>query len=223
MIDTSTSIFWKEIFEQPQAVADCLAANCEICRQIADEVKARNIKTVVLVGRGSSDHANLVGRYLFESRCGMVVSISAPSVVTAYRSKPDYSNVLMIAVSQSGGAQDIYEVMRECDIQGGLCVSLTNVEGSLMTQAGKYQINNHCGPENSVTAGKSYMTQVVVLTAIAAYISEDSELLHTLDIIPQIISDSLTVLEGQVRDVVRFYRETEHMLIIGRGLMDALV
>ena len=222
MIDTSTSIFWKEIFEQPQAVADCLAANCEICRQIADEVKARNIKTVVLVGRGSSDHANLVGRYLFESRCGMVVSISAPSVVTAYRSKPDYSNVLMISVSQSGGAQDIYEVMRECDIQGGLCVSLTNVEGSLMTQAGKYQINNHCGPENSITAGKSYMTQVVVLTAIAAYISEDPELLHTLDIIPQIISDSLTVLEGQVRDVVRFYRETEHMLIIGRGLMDAL-
>lgn len=105
MIDTSNSIFWKEIFEQPEAVANCLAANREVCKQIAAEVKERNIKTVVLVGRGSSDHANLVGRYLFEAKCGMVTSISAPSVVTAYKSAPDYSNVLMIAVSQSGGAR----------------------------------------------------------------------------------------------------------------------
>ena len=81
MNDTSNSIFWKEIFEQPEAVANCLAANREVCKQIAAEVKERNIKTVVLVGRGSSDHANLVGRYLFEAKCGMVTSISAPSVV----------------------------------------------------------------------------------------------------------------------------------------------
>lgn len=192
MIDTSNSIFWKEIFEQPEAVANCLAANREVCKQIAAEVKERNIKTVVLVGRGSSDHANLVGRYLFEAKCGMVTSISAPSVVTAYKSAPDYSNVLMIAVSQSGGAQDIYEVMKACDEQGGICVSVTNVEGSLMTQVGKYKINNHCGPENSVTAGKSYMTQVMVLTMIAAYISEDSELLHIGTRIPSHVDRLLT-------------------------------
>lgn len=222
MIDTSKSAFWKEIFEQPDAVANCLRANRDICKQIAAEVKARGIKTVVLVGRGSSDHANLVARYLFEVKCGMIVSISAPSVVTAYKAAPDYSNALMIAVSQSGGAQDIYEVMKTCDAQGGVCVSVTNVEGSLMTRAGKYQINNHCGVENSITAGKSYMTQVTILTTIAAYISEDPELLHTLDIAPQIIAKSLEVLEPQVRDLVRFYRETEHMLLIGRGLMNAL-
>ena len=29
MNDTSNSIFWKEIFEQPEAVANCLAANRE--------------------------------------------------------------------------------------------------------------------------------------------------------------------------------------------------
>ena len=134
-------------------------------------MKERKIKTVVFVGRGSSDHANLVGRYLFETKCSMVASICAPSVVTAYHSNVDYSNVLMIAVSQSGGARDIYEVMKHCDEQGGVCVCVTNVEGSLMTQAGKYQVRNHCGPERSVTAGKSYLTQVTIVTALAAYIS----------------------------------------------------
>ena len=158
MIDTNTSIFWKEIHEQPQAVRSCLEANMQQLKTISEEVKTRNIKTVVFVGRGSSDHANLVGRYLFETHCGMVASICTPSVVTAYHGKVDYSNVLMIAVSQSGAARDIYEVMRQCDAQGGLCLSITNTEGSLMTTVGTYQINNHCGPENSITAGKSYMT-----------------------------------------------------------------
>ena len=177
-------------------------------------MKARGIKTAVLVGRGSSDHANLVGRYLLEAKCGMVASISAPSVVTAYKAAPDYSNVLMIAVSQSGGAQDIYEVMKACDAQGGLCVSVTNTEGSLMTKAGKYHIYNHCGPEKSITAGKSYLTQVTVLTALAAYISGDEELLRTLDEAPAIVEKALAVLEPQVRDVVRFYRETEHLILV---------
>ena len=212
MIDTSGSIFWKEIFQQPKAVADCIAANRDLCRKVGEKVKARGIKTAVLAGRGSSDHANLVGRYLLETKCGMVVSISAPSVVTAYKSAPDYSNVLMIAVSQSGAAQDLFEVMKECDRQGGVCVGITNVEDSLMTQAGSYRLNNHCGPEQSVTAGKSYMT----------YISGDGELLDTLDKAPEIVAAALTGLEAQVRDVVRFYRETEHLLLVGRGLMDAL-
>lgn len=39
MNDTSNSIFWKEIFEQPEAVANCLAANREVCKQICAEVK----------------------------------------------------------------------------------------------------------------------------------------------------------------------------------------
>lgn len=222
MIDTSNSIFWKEICEQPQALADCISANESICREIAARVKERNIKTVVLAGRGSSDHANLVGRYLFETKCGMVVSISAPSVVTAYKAAPDYSNVLLIAVSQSGAAQDLYEVMKSCDEQGGICVGLTNVEDSLMTRAGMYKLNNHCGPENSITAGKSYLTQVMVLTMLAAYISEDEELLSAVAEAPRIVERALEVLEDQVRDVVRFYRETEHLMLVGRGLMNAL-
>nr|APO35037.1 glmS: glutamine-fructose-6-phosphate transaminase [uncultured bacterium] len=222
MIDTKESVFWKEIFEQPEAVRNCLKENEPVLREIAKEVKERKIKTVVFVGRGSSDHANLVGRYLFETKCSMVASICAPSVVTAYHSNVDYSNVLMIAVSQSGGARDIYEVMKHCDEQGGVCVCVTNVEGSLMTQAGKYQVRNHCGPERSVTAGKSYLTQVTIVTALAAYISGDPELLSVLDELGTIVERSLAVLEPQVRDVVRYYRNTEHMLLMGRGLMDAL-
>lgn len=222
MIDVQNSVFWKEIFEQPEKIRRCLKENKPTLLKIAEEVKERKIKTVVFVGRGSSDHANLVGRYLFEIKCGMVASVCAPSVITAYRGAVDYSDVLMIATSQSGGARDVFEATRRCDEQGGLCVCLTNEENSLMSRAGKYQLRNYCGTERSVTAGKSYLTQVAVLTALAAYISEDPELTSGLDKLADMTEEALVFLEPQTRDAVRYYRNTEHMLLIGRGLMNAL-
>lgn len=53
-----------------------------------------------------------------------------------------------------------------------------------------------------------------MLTALAAYISGDEELLRTLDEAPAIVEKALAVLEPQVRDVVRFYRETEHLILV---------
>ncbi len=221
MINTEKSVLWQEIFEQPQAVKKCIETNREIFAQIGKEVRERGLRHVVFVGRGSSDHANLVARYVFENHCRMTASIAAPCVVTAYKSDIDYSDCLMIAVSQSGGGRDIYEVMKKCDADGGLCVSVTNVPGSLMTEAGKYKINNACGPEKSITAAKSYMTQLVVNLGIAAYISESSELLSILDELPEILQKSLA-LETQVRDVVRWYRNTAKLMVFGRGYLGAL-
>ena len=48
MIDTKESVFWKEIFEQPEAVRNCLKENEPVLREIAKEVKERKIKTVFL-------------------------------------------------------------------------------------------------------------------------------------------------------------------------------
>jgi len=221
MYTTEQSKMWKEIFEQPSAIRNSLQINVPLIKEIAREVETRNIKTVVLVGRGSSDHANMVARYLFETYCGMIVSISAPAVVTAYHGNVDYSNVLMIAVSQSGAARDIFEVMKECDRQGGLCVSITNNRGSLMTTAGKYALNNECGPETSITAAKSYLTQVTLLTAFAAQISGNTELLDALNDISEVTERAL-LLENQVRSAIPLFRNSEHMMIFGRGLLYAL-
>lgn len=221
MLNTEHSKLWKEIHEQPETIRSCLSINEPMIKEIAKEVKERNIKTVVFAARGSSDHAAQAARYLFETHCEMVASISAPSVITAYHGNIDYSNTLVIGISQSGGAQDVYEVMKACDEQGGLCVSLTNVRDSLMTKAGKYVMNNECGEETSITAAKSYITQLTVLTAIAAYISEDQELIEKLYHLADIVEEALS-LEDQVRAIIPVYRNCEHMLLFGRGLLYGL-
>ncbi|MEF9919927.1 MAG: SIS domain-containing protein [Erysipelotrichaceae bacterium] len=221
MITCEESKLWKEIHEQPQAIRNCLKINTPIFKEIANEVKARGIKTVVFAARGSSDHAAQAARYLFETYCGMVASIATPSVITCYNGNVDYSNVLLIGVSQSGGAQDVYQVMKRCDEQGGICVSITNVEGSLMNTIGKYRMNNECGVETSITAAKSYITQLTMLTGIAAYISNNSELISKLDHLADIVEESMQ-LENQVKAIIPVYRNCEHMLVFGRGLLYGL-
>lgn len=221
MITTNESKMWKEIHEQPEAIRNCLKVNTEIFKQIAADVKQRNIKTVVFAARGSSDHAAQAARYLFETYCGMIASIATPAVVTCYQGNVDYSNALLIGVSQSGGAQDVYEVMKKCDDQGGICVAITNVRGSLMDTVGKYRMNNECGPETSITAAKSYITQLTMLVGIATYISENKELIEKLDHLADIVEESF-LLEDQVRSIVPIYRNCEHMLIFGRGLLFGL-
>ena len=65
----------------------------------------------------------------------------------------------------------MYEVMKACVDDGGVCVSITNEPGSLMSGIGDVRMNNACGPELSVTAAKSYMTQLALIVALAAEIS----------------------------------------------------
>ena len=221
MISTNDSKLWKEIFEQPEMMRRCLSINTPIFKEIAAEVKERGIKTVVFAARGSSDHAAQLARYLFETHCGMIASIATPAVITCYNGNVDYSNALVIGVSQSGGAQDVYEVMKRCDEQGGICVSVTNERDTLMTTAGKYYINNECGKETSITAAKSYMTQLLILNALAAHISGKAELISQLDKLPDIVEEALK-LEDQVRAIIPVYRNIEHMLLFGRGLLYGL-
>jgi glutamine---fructose-6-phosphate transaminase (isomerizing) len=215
------SKLWLEIHQQPEAIRNSLKINRPILREIASEVRKRQITNVVLVGRGSSDHANLVARFLFEIHTPMIVSIGAPSIITAYHGKVDYAKVLMVGVSQSGGARDVYEMMDACAKQGGLVVSITNVRGSLMTTTGSYALNNECGAETSITAAKSYMTQIALLSALVAEISGDETLLAEVDHIADTVEEALT-LRDQVEAIIPTFRDVSKIMLFGRGLLSAL-
>lgn len=221
MITLADSNLWREIHDQPDCVRVCLEKNKATLQMIAKEVKERNIKTVVFVARGSSDHAAQVARYLFETKCGMIASMSAPSVLTCYQGSIDYHNTLVIGISQSGGAKDVATIMERSIAQGALCVSITNERDSLMAGIGHYRINNECGEETSITAAKSYLTQLVLLCALSAYISNDTVLLNTIEQVEETVTYALS-LEPQVRELLPIYRNSDHLLLFGRGLLYGL-
>ena len=212
---------YQEIHQQAQNVRDLLVENQDKFDEIAKLVKERAIEEILLIGRGSSEHACLIAKYLGEIHTTLRISLALPSIITAYKGKVNYSNLLCIAVSQSGGAEDVAEVLAYCKDQGAITVTLTNVVGSMLSTKGQINLNNHCGVEYGVTATKSFTTQVVNLVAIIAHVTNNTYLLNTLQEIGPSIEYAYT-LEQQIQKFVPVFSQSDHMMIIARGIHFAM-
>ena len=77
-----------EMDEQPAVLARLLS------RRVA--VAAADIAGVVIVARGSSDHAAVYGRYLLELATRRPVALAAPSLHTRYGAQTDASGWLVV-------------------------------------------------------------------------------------------------------------------------------
>src|SRR5258705_10814358 len=79
-----------------------LLAEQDLVASVADRIRHADPRAVVISGRGSSANAGTLLRYLFEARAGLLVSTSAPSVVTTYSQSIDIRNPPFIPAPQSG-------------------------------------------------------------------------------------------------------------------------
>ena len=91
--DVSKSNMWREVHEQPEIIRHVIDVNLPIIENICKEVDNRNISKVLLVGRGSSEHALLVGKYAFEVYTVLLSLISFRKIIR--------SSLLKLSVSAS--------------------------------------------------------------------------------------------------------------------------
>ncbi len=220
-LDYKNTIMWDEIFQQPQAIKHAIERNADQIAEIAKAVKARKIKHLVLIARGSSEHACFVAKYVAEINTELYVSMVQPSIFTAYHGKVDYGDALCVALSQSGGARDVAKVLLACKEKGALTATLTNVRGSVLGDLGDYNLNNECGPELCVTATKSFMTQVIFLIALINAIAPSDKLTAFLSQADQAATHALS-LSDQIEKHLALFEKEDHMMIFARGISFAM-
>ena len=210
------SYLWDEIHQQETVVPQAIQANKPILQQIAAEVRARGIRQVIMAGRGSSEHALRVGRRYFENQVGMFCEIFSPSALTSYDAKLDFSDKLVIGVSQCGQAKDVYTLLAKAQQDGAVVVSITNADDSLMNGIRKYYINCRCGVEHSFTAGKSYMTQAALVLELAALIADDQAQVAAIEGCGPLLAASHSCEEA-IRQALPMFRNASSIFVIGRG------
>lgn len=216
--DVSQSNMYREVHDQPKLMRKTIEKNRDKIKEICEEVRQRNINKVMFVGRGSSEHAEIVGKYAIEVYTPCTCSIASPSVVTQYNGKLDLSNTLVIGISQCGEAKDVYTVLKKCQDEGGIAVSITNEPDCLMRYIGNYYLNLECGKETSFTAAKSYMAQTILSLMFAAYLSNDKDLIDAIENAPEIIEKTLSdEIEGQIKHGINLFRNVQEITLIGRG------
>ncbi len=207
----------EEIIQQPAVLAGISEANRETVQALVRELKERNIHHVTIAARGSSDHAGIFGQYLLTTTCDVVCGLAVPSAVTIYGAKPDYSDSLVIGISQSGQAADVLEVIRVAKACGAVTASITNAEDSLLAKEADYHLFCNAGKEESVAATKTFSAQLYLMALLAAEWSGKQELKEELNVLPALLKANIATLQKQIGDLIQRYRYISEGFVLGRG------
>ena len=163
----------REIAEIPTAAERLLARHDAVCA-IADRIRRAAPRLVIVCGRGSSGHVGVYLRYLIEARIGLLVSAAAPSVVTAYRRRPDMRDALFIVISQSGRSPDLVVATQYARQSGALTLAIVNDDSSPAAAAADLVLPIGAGPEQAVAATKTVaLSMLAGVQLVAALTGED--------------------------------------------------
>lgn len=165
-----------EIAEAPEAAAGFLRESGALAGAVARDLAGRAFPFAVICGRGSSSHAGVYLRYLIESHLGLVVSASAPSIVTSYRRPPRMDGALFIVISQSGRSPDLVSATRAAREGGALTLALVNDPASPVAHAAQAILPIAAGPERAVAATKTVVNSLLAGALLVARWAEDSAL-----------------------------------------------
>ena len=161
--------YLKEIHEQPAALANALRGRVDergVNIAELDALDLARVQRVLLLACGSSYHAGLVGKRVFEEW----TRLPAEAVIASefrYASPVIDENTLAILITQSGETADTIASMRLAKSAGAQTLALTNTIGSSITRGVTATVNLQVGPEIGVVASKTFSAQVLLLELIA--------------------------------------------------------
>ncbi len=222
----------KEIFEQPDALRNTIRGRLDPTGGTAilsglnlSPRELAAIRRLVIIGCGTSLHAGMVGKYLFEDLADIPAS---PEQAAEFR----YCNPIVgpddwvIALSQSGETADTLAAVRESIRKGALVSGLCNVVGSTIAREAGRGVYLHAGPEISVASTKAFTAQVTALLMTALKLGrtrrlsreEGIRLVAEIMRIPDLISAVLERNDAIARAAEK-HAASNDMFFIGRGIL----
>ena len=203
-----------EIGEQPAVLARVLAEGRSPIAAVGRAIRARAPRFVLFVARGTSDHAALYAKYLVETRLGLPAGLVSPSTMTVYDARPALHDVLVIAVSQSGGSPDLLEPLTRARAGGAVTVAVTNAPDSPLAAAAEYHIDVLAGPERAVAATKTYTAELLALFLLVEGIAgRDGAEAEPLPL----QADAILARADEVARLAVRYRFAEQLVTTSRG------
>lgn len=200
----------REMGEQPEVLARLLA------RRIS--VDLERPAGVIIVARGSSDHAAIYGRYLLELATRRPVALAAPSLSTRYGAQTDASGWLVVGVSQSGKTPEIVDVVERLRATGGHAVAITNNADSPLAAAAETVVELGAGEEKAVPATKTYTAQMAAFAVLAASLGEVPWEESELSLVPDAVAGVLADPDGMTALADR-WAAIDQLVVTARGWM----
>lgn len=163
---TNGSVMASEMAEQPAILRSLIDGRDDLLARVRAILPAPPLRVVVLA-RGSSDHAAIYGRYVLEHATRTPVALAAPSLHTRYGVDTDYRGYVTIAASQSGRTPEIVTTLEQMRSKGAVAIAVTNDEQSPLAQSADVALTLGAGPEQAIPATKTFTAQLAVFALLA--------------------------------------------------------
>ncbi|MFB8773375.1 SIS domain-containing protein [Streptomyces broussonetiae] len=212
--DAPGRIMAREMAEQPAVLRRLLDEGAGPVGRVAQEIAARRPRFVLLTARGSSDNAALYAKYLIEIRLGLPCGLASMSTTTAYGARPDLTDVLVVAVSQSGGSPDLVDSTRAAREAGALTLAVTNNPDSALAGVCEHHVDILAGPERALPATKTYTASLLALYLFVEGLRGGDG--GPARVLPD-LAEQLLARHDEVRALAARYRFAERMVITSRG------
>lgn len=221
----------KEIMEQPSTIKDCIRGRIydngsKIFLHGVSHFKEKflNVNRIVIIACGTSWHAGLIGKRLFQELAEIPVTVE-------YASEFRYGKTLLtpddivIAVSQSGETADTLAAIKKAHECGAFVYGVCNVIGSSISREADTGTYIHVGPEIGVASTKAFTGQVTVLTMLAVAVGQlrgtisdrkVAEIASAIDRLPELITHTLE-LSDRIHDICLMFTYAHNFLYLGRG------
>jgi len=221
----------KEIFEQPECLMNCMRGRINVegnhvtlSAMIDYRQQLLGAKRIVIVACGTSWHAGLIGKQLFESLCRIPCEVEYASEFR-YRNPVVTKDDVVIAISQSGETADTLAAIQLAMEQGAFIYGICNAIGSSIPRATNTGTYIHVGPEIGVASTKAFTGQVTVLSMLALCLAAERKTISE-DLYEQMVKE-LTQIPGKMEQALKTNEQIEHLapiftyakncLYLGRG------
>ncbi|NMG74303.1 glutamine--fructose-6-phosphate transaminase (isomerizing) [Aromatoleum diolicum] len=221
----------KEIFEQPQALANTLeiiagggSINPQLFGSQAAEVLG-GVGRVLVLACGTSYHAGLVARYWLEAVAKVPCTVEIASEYR-YRDSVPNPDTLVVVISQSGETADTLAALKHAKRLGMTrTLAICNVPESAIVRETALRFITRAGPEIGVASTKAFTTQLAALALLtlslaklAGRLSEADEAryLTALRHLPVAVQKVLE-LEPEIERWAQRFAGKQHALFLGRG------
>jgi glucosamine--fructose-6-phosphate aminotransferase (isomerizing) len=220
----------KEILEQPRTIEETFRGRIYpnegrvyIKEFGLKDEDIKNISNIYVVACGTSYHAGLVSKFLFENFAEIPTEVDIASEFR-YRNSVLSKKNLVIVISQSGETADTLAALKLAKSKDCWTLAICNVVGSSISREAENVIYTYCGPEIGVASTKAFTSQLTVLYMLAFDLANKrgklgkeklKEYLNELWEIPLKISGFLKNIK-LLQDIAEVFISKRNFLYLGR-------
>jgi glucosamine--fructose-6-phosphate aminotransferase (isomerizing) len=238
--DPTPYLHWtlKEIYEQKESIQRAISFGGRIVD--IDSVKLggldskrdklMEIENIILLGCGTSYNAGLLGVHFFKDLCNFNTVQIFDGAEFNINDVPKRGKTALILLSQSGETKDLHRCIEIAKKNDLFTIGVVNVVDSLIAREVDCGCYLNAGKEVAVASTKSFTSQVILLSMIAIWFSQNHYIhrdkrieyikdLHKLDVcISELFSDLEKIIDSSVLDLF----EHTSCFVLGKGENEAI-